>query len=822
VLLALAGLSFTGGALAAGAHVNFNGMKVVDSPPGEPRGRGHYQANREPLTASPLIKLPIGNIVPRGWLRHQLELEAAGMTGHLEEISKWCKFANNAWASPVGEGEFGWEELPYWLKGYGDLGYVLKDEAIIKEARKWIDAMLSSQEPDGYFGPRSNKIGLEGKPDLWPHMVMCNVLQSFYEFSGDPRVLPFLTKYLRFLNSLPPEDFGMGYWPKIRFGDTIETAYWVYNRTGEPFLLDLTKKIHEHMARWDVGVINWHNVNISQGFREPAVYYQQAHEAKFLGAAERNYETVLGLYGQFAGGGFGGDENCRPGYVDPRQGFETCGIVEFMHSFEMLAKISGNPVWADRCEELAFNSLPAALTPDWKGLHYLTCANQVQLDQNNKSPAIDNGGTMFSYSPYEVYRCCQHNVSHGWPYYAEELWHATADRGLCASLYAPSEVTAKVGTGIEVKISEESEYPFSDAVRLGLTLGQGVSEEFPLYLRIPRWCQGARIEVNGGAVSLKTRPSSYAVINRVWRNGDLVTLRLPRQVSLRTWANNYDAVSVDYGPLTFSLKIGERWSRYGGTEAWPEMEVFPTTPWNYGLMLDAKNPAKSFRLVAKSWPASAQPFTPETTPLELRVKARKIPGWKQDHFGMVGKLQASPVKSAEPIEEVTLIPMGAARLRITSFPVIGNGPDAHEWAAPKAVPVSASHCNASDTVEALIDGIEPKNSNDHSIPRFTWWDHRGSSEWVQYDFGKVRSVSGVAVYWFDDTGVGQCRVPQSWRVLYQDGERWLPVAALTDYGTKMDEYNHVTFQAVRTTGLRLEVRLQDNFSGGILEWKISE
>src|SRR5262249_29980192 len=126
-----------------------------------------YVANREPLLPSQFMKLPIGNIIPRGWLRQQLELEADGMTGRLPEISKWCKFEGNAWVSSEGRGHSGWEELPYWLKGFGDLGYVLKDERIIQETRKWIDGVLSSQEASGWFGPRSNRISLEGKPDLW-------------------------------------------------------------------------------------------------------------------------------------------------------------------------------------------------------------------------------------------------------------------------------------------------------------------------------------------------------------------------------------------------------------------------------------------------------------------------------------------------------------------------------------------------------------------------------------------------------------------------------------------------------------------------------
>jgi hypothetical protein len=473
--------------MASSSGAQSQKVRVISEVSGKADASPLYIANREPLLPSGLMKLPIGSIEPKGWLRHQLMLEAKGMIGRLPEISKWCKFEGNAWADPQGQGHSGWEELPYWLKGYGDLGYVLKDDKIIAEARKWIDAVLSSQEGDGWFGPRSLKTSLKGKPDLWPHMVMLNVLQSFHEFSNDERVIPFMLKYHKWLNEQPGDTFGNGYWPKIRFGDNIETAYWLYNRTDEKWLLDLAKKIHDHMANWSSDVINWHNVNIAQGFREPGVFYLQAKEKKFLDAAERNYAKVMRLYGQFPGGGFAGDENCRPGFGDPRQGFETCGIVEFMHSFEMLTKISGNPLWADRCEDIAFNSFPASLTPDWKALHYLTCANQIQLDRQNKSPNIENGGTMFSYSPFQVYRCCQHNVSHGWPYYAEELWLATHDRGLCVSLYAASEVSATVGNGTTVKISEETDYPFSDEINFTLSVSKPV--EFPLYLRIPFWCE---------------------------------------------------------------------------------------------------------------------------------------------------------------------------------------------------------------------------------------------------------------------------------------------------------------------------------------------
>src|SRR5690348_16285367 len=185
-----------------------------------------YVSNKPPLHPSYFVKLPIGSITLKGWLRNQLEFEANGMTGHLEEISQWCKFGSSAWNDPE-HGKNGWEEMPYWLKGYGDLGYVLKDEKIIVESKKWIEAILASQREDGWFGPRVLLTSLNGKPDLWPNMLALNVLQSYYEYSHDERVPPFMTRYFKWELSVPENDFLVGYWPKIRGGDNLESIYWL-------------------------------------------------------------------------------------------------------------------------------------------------------------------------------------------------------------------------------------------------------------------------------------------------------------------------------------------------------------------------------------------------------------------------------------------------------------------------------------------------------------------------------------------------------------------------------------------------------------------
>jgi hypothetical protein len=191
---------------------------------------------------------------------------------------------------------------------------------------------------------------------------------------------------------------------------------------------------------------------------------------------------------------------------------------------------------------------------------------------------------------------------------------------------------------------------------------------------------------------------------------------------------------------------------------------------------------------------------------------------------LVGPLQASPARTTEPEETVTLIPMGAARLRIAAFPTATTGAEGHVWTPPsKPKPslykASASHCNDNDTVEALGDGLEPNSSNDQTIPRMTWWDHKGTTEWVEYDFGRARRVSSVSVYWFDDTGTGQCRVPRNWRVLYRDEDQWKEVSNPKPTPVARNRYNQLNFDPVQASGLRLEVQLQPGFSGGILEWR---
>jgi hypothetical protein len=135
---------------------------------------------------------------------------------------------------------------------------------------------------------------------------------------------------------------------------------------------------------------------------------------------------------------------------------------------------------------------------------------------------------------------------------------------------------------------------------------------------------------------------------------------------------------------------------------------------------------------------------------------------------------------------------------------------------------STSHINPTDVLGAVNDQQVPQSSSDHGVPRHTWWPRLGTEEWVQYYFSSPPTrVKAVEVYWFDDTGSGQCRVPESWRLLYRSEGDWKPVEA-TDFGTEKDKFNRVAFPAVLADGLRIVVQLQPGFSGGVLEWQVQE
>ena len=640
----------------------------------------NYPGFRAPLRQAPLLKLPVGKVQPKGWLRKYLELQRDGLNGQLGTISAWLDKNNNQWLS--GSGDHGWEEVPYWLRGYISLAYILQDNDMIKEARIWINAVLTGQASNGRLGPD----GYNGSsPDLWAKMPMLWALQTYYEATGQQRVLNAMDRHFRWELTIPDDNFLNGMWQEKRGGDNLWSVLWLYNRNGDRNILPLIDKLHRATSDWTMhdDLPNWHGVNIAQGFREPATYSMYNGEEDMLQATYRAFHEMRRRYGQMPGGMYAADENARAGYYDPRNGAETCAIVEQMASDEILMGITGDIFWADHLEDVAFNSYPAALTPDMRALRYITSANMAISDEKNHGPSIDNAlRGMLSMSPFSS-RCCQHNHGMGWPYLAEHLVMATADAGLATMVYIENETTALVGQGTSVRLDVDTHYPFDENILITLHPDQPV--DFPLYLRIPAWATEASVSINGEQQPVADAAGRYVRIQRQWAEGDVVSLTLPMTVRSTIWQQNKSSVSVYYGPLALSLKIDEEYEQHDsrdpefvqddshwqeGVDAslWPCYVLKAKSDWNYSLVVDEDNLPVNFSVERRPYPDSEQPFTLEGTPLEFKAVGHQIASWHFDATGMTDFLPTRWARRAADTTSLTLVPMGAARLRIAAFP----------------------------------------------------------------------------------------------------------------------------------------------------------
>ena len=627
--------------------------------------------NRPPLQANAFQLLPLGSVKPTGWLLHQLEIQAGGLSGHLDEF--WPDLGSNSgWLGGTGES---WERGPYFLDGLVPLAYLTGNATLIAKVQKWMNWTLEHQQPDGWIGP-VNVHNQRNPRDWWPNYVMLKALAQYQEASGDARVIPLMEKYFAYqakhLDERPLQE-----WAVYRWQDEVLTLIWLYNRNGDASLLDLARKLHSQGHDWEAQFADFrfplkvgkpdtnlstHGVNNGMALKAAPVWWlitgdprDRAGLSQMMGQLDRYHGQPEGV--------FASDEHY--GGLDPSQGTELCTVVESMFSLEMDTAILGEASLADRLERIAFNALPGTMTTDLWAHQYDQQANQVIVSVANRRWS-SNGPMSNIYGLEPNFGCCTANMHQGWPKLAANLWMATPDEGLAAIVYAPSEVTAPVKGGGKVTLSETTQYPFRDSV--GITVKAAQAAEFPLVLRIPAWAAGATVAINGvPAAGVKT--GEFFRVSRQWKNGDKVDIRFPMTVRTSTWFNN--SVAVERGPLVYSLKIGESWRKLKQTGPATDWEVYPITPWNYALSIDRSDPTKSVEV--KEQAPGLQPFSLDGTPVELVLKARRLPSWQLEDDS-AGPLPVSPVTSRLPEEPVNLIPYGAAKLRITAFPFLGPAP----------------------------------------------------------------------------------------------------------------------------------------------------
>lgn len=633
--------------------------------------------SRPPLAQPRLGLLPLGSIEPRGWLKRQLEIQAAGLTGHLDEI--WPDVGpSSGWLGGPGES---WERGPYYLDGLVPLAHLLGDDRLGKKAQAWIDWTLTHQSAEGWIGPARNT-------DWWPNMVMLKVLTQYQEASGDPRVIPVMQKYFAHHLARSAER-PLHQWAVYRWADELVSVLWLYNRTGDARLLDLARTLHAQGADWkrhfsefefpektsseELGIregsgvfpdraMRAHGVNNAMALKTSALWSLVSHDESDRRAIHRALE-VLDRHHGLVNGMFSGSEHYAG--PDPSQGIELCAVVESLFSLQHVVATLGDPALADRLERIAFNALPATFSADMWAHQYNQQPNQVACTLE-KRHWVSNGpeANLFAFEPN--FGCCTANMHQGWPKLVQSLWMATPDRGLAAVTYAPNEVRTMVGDDVPLTIVEDTEYPFRGVVSLRITPERPV--RFPLSLRVPSWARGATVRVQDDRAQA-VEAGRFHQVERLWQPGDVVVLTMPLEPRVTRW--HRDSVAIERGPLVFALRMDEQWTPITRGMKRPapppakDWEVRSRSPWNYGLV----GPLEAGRLQVEEKAAGEYPFSPSGAPVEIRVSARRVPGWQLVE-GSAGPLPSSPVASTEPNETITLVPYGSAKLRVTVFPEI--------------------------------------------------------------------------------------------------------------------------------------------------------
>ncbi len=631
--------------------------------------------NRAPLTPNSLSPLPLGSIRPEGWLLDEVKMQAAGITQdfarvcpELAESGEWRRGEDGDLTRSI-----------YYLEGIIYLGWTLDDAALKARASKAVEWILASQSEDGWFGPENNR-------DYWPLMLALRALRAYFTATGDKRVLVLMDRFFKYeyknLSTHPLQE-----WAVARGGENMDVALWLYNLTGQKYLIELCRKLRAQTLDWPnffhtfsnampmSKAQRWerlrealneekdeplqgekrpyfhsqyhltHGVNLAIGLKAPGVINLFKSGFKEQGGFHFGYEKLMKHHG-LANGMFSCDTHING--TNPTQGVSLQAVVEMLNTLESLIGISdfgAEP--ADVLEKIAYNALPAAFTSDMTRYQRLQQANQVRVSEEERKWYNEEADANLFHTAQNDLDCA--SCHQAWPKFAAAQWYATNDGGLSAVSYAPCTVRTAI-SGIPVRIQVSGGYPFMHCVKVRVSVKQPV--EFPLYLRIPFWARQAMVYLPDGEI-MQVWAGENTCVRRRWNSGDVVRLEMPAVPRISRWYHQSGAVEV--GPLLMALRPEPNWTQTP-EGLWAE----PTQPWNRALVRD-----EPMKLIQIEEDVSA--FGQGDHALGVMVKAAKI-DWPMDGASCA-PVPMAPRFAKSTLDILELVPYGESPLRICEFPL---------------------------------------------------------------------------------------------------------------------------------------------------------
>lgn len=648
-----------------------------------------------------LQKLALHEITPEGWFRNQLELQATGLSGQISRI--WPDLSDDsAWLGGRGES---WERGPYYLDGLIPLGFLLDDQKLIDQALIWIDAILNSRQESGFFGPPWNT-------DWWPRAVVLKALVPYYRATGDPRIVPFIQKYLHFqmaqLDRQPPH-----FWAAARALEAAEAMELVFHETNDPQMARLADKLKKYMFDWFGNFEEWpyikstgaylnrqlfnlakvflsqldklakknrkiktpdpaakilafnssklvktytftHGVNIAMALKYPVTYGLLSGQDADFNLPLKAYEQLMVCHGT-ATGLFSADEHLNGN--DPSAGIELCAVVEMLYTLGELLSITGNPRYADLLELIAFNALPATFTSDICCHQYLQQVNQVAADKRRRK-YYDANSESNIYGLEPNYGCCTANLHQGFPKLQLSSCLRT-EAGLAFMVYLPGRASVEMPGGKTFTIRQLSDYPFVDELQFEVV--EAAEIDLQIIFRVPELTTG-KLTYNGEPVG--SSGPGLIELKRTFNRGDRIELAL--DAPLRTVFNPDGSISIRKGSLLMALKIAEELKILKGKEPFNYRQFLPCSAWNLAPLLDGNQLEV---LEIRQRPLAQQPFDPGIPPLEVEIRGAEVLNWKMKQ-NSAGPYPARPLIS-EP-RNITLVPYGSTNIRIAQFPAINR------------------------------------------------------------------------------------------------------------------------------------------------------